>query len=150
MTTLLSPSDDTDEYASMDPIGDADFIMSLLQYNFKIHWARRLPFSLWLHAAWLMIDTTRTATLNAFYAWAKAYTNGAVYFVTASQLIQWTQNPVPLSQMPNWGPLQCDWAFNSSKTKSETCNGLDDDLSTSRVYWYLLHQLRHVHRWSNR
>jgi hypothetical protein len=135
MTTLLSPSDDS-EWASMDPVGDADFIMELLQYNFKIHWEARLPFGLWLHAAWLLIDTSRTATLNAFYAWAKAYTNNTAYFVTPAQLIKWVQNPVPLSQMQSWSELQCPWAFNSSSDRSETCNGLDDNLSNQFNFSY--------------
>jgi hypothetical protein len=128
MTFLLNPMDDT-PYSSTDPQGDANFIMSLLQYNFKIHWANRLPFGVHIRGAWLLSDQTRIATLNSFFAWAKDYTQNSVYFITPGKLVKWVQNPVPLSQMSSWSELQCAWAFNSSSVKSESCNGLDDNLS---------------------
>jgi len=128
MTFLLSPVDGT-PYSSTDPQGDPDFLMSLLQYNFKIHWANRLPFGVYIRGAWFLSDPTRINTLNAFFAWARSYTQNAVYFITPGKLVKWVQNPVPLSGMPSWNELQCDWEFGASSKKGEICNGLDDNLS---------------------
>jgi hypothetical protein len=87
MTTLLDPKTD-EEFASMDPAtASSDELMALLQYNFKVHYAARIPWGLWLHAAWFMTGADRDVTLNKFLEWTKTYTNNNVWFVTAAQLI---------------------------------------------------------------
>ncbi|KAJ3154270.1 hypothetical protein HDU89_008337 [Geranomyces variabilis] len=126
------------DYASMDPSGPPEFLMDLLQYNFKLHWDNgRLPFGLWLHPAWFMDDPAhdRIALLTEFYAWVKKYTDNQTWFVTAAQLIEWTQNPIGLDKPDALADMfDCPWedpveAYNASRTSVEVCNGIDDNLS---------------------
>ncbi|KAJ3173264.1 hypothetical protein HDU88_004726 [Geranomyces variabilis] len=126
------------DYASMDPPGTPEFLMDLMQHNFKLHWDNgRLPFGLWLHPAWFMDDPAhdRIALLTDFYAWVKKYTDNQTWFVTAAQLIEWTRNPIGLDKPDALADMfDCPWedpveAFNASHTSVEVCNGIDDNLS---------------------
>ncbi|KAJ3162792.1 hypothetical protein HDU86_003766 [Geranomyces michiganensis] len=137
MNSLLTPADGYD-YASMDPAGTPEFLMDLLQYNFKLHWNNgRLPFGLWLHPAWFLDDPVkdRIDFLTEFYAWVKNYTNNQTWFVTATQLIEWTRNPIGLDQPDALAEMfSCPWtdpvkAFNASPSAVEVCNGVDDNLN---------------------
>ncbi|KAI9006228.1 hypothetical protein BC832DRAFT_526221, partial [Gaertneriomyces semiglobifer] len=114
-------------YGTMDPPGTPEFLMELLQHNFRIHWeGTRTPMGLWLHVAWFMQDENadRLALLNDFIAWTRVYTNNQVYYVTGSQLIEYMRNPVSLQDMQTSNIFECP---DPTYSTVEVCNGLDDD-----------------------
>jgi LysM repeat protein len=61
----------------------------------------RAPFGLYIHTPWFNKDTIEGT--NRFLEYALQLEG--VYAVTARQVIEWMQDPVPISQMDDW--LQC-------------------------------------------
>ncbi|KAI8825603.1 uncharacterized protein EV422DRAFT_513491, partial [Fimicolochytrium jonesii] len=130
MNTLMDPATGT-ALSSMDPPGDPAFLQNLFRHNFKLHWENgRLPFGVWLHAAWFLEDPVndRMAILTEFFDWARSYTNNAVWFVTPTQLLTWLQNPIGLDAMQSSSLFACPWQdARGDANKTEICNGVDDN-----------------------
>jgi LysM repeat protein len=80
----------------------ADALEELLRTNFDFSYnGNRAPFGLYIHTPWFNKDTIEGT--NRFLEYALQLEG--VYAVTARQVIEWMQDPVPISQMDDW--LQC-------------------------------------------
>ncbi|KDR85820.1 hypothetical protein GALMADRAFT_132466 [Galerina marginata CBS 339.88] len=58
--------------------------------------------------------------INAFLDWAQQQQN--VWIVSNIQLLQWVQNPVPVSQLSSFAPLKC--TSPQVDTSQKICNGI--------------------------
>ena len=77
------------------------------------------PHSNFLHS--LLENSTRTDALNDFIDWIFNVSNGDVWFVTGSQVIDFMRDPQPISA---YAPPGCS---SRDLEVAETCNGLDDN-----------------------
>ncbi|KAI7837264.1 hypothetical protein COHA_008878 [Chlorella ohadii] len=80
----------------------ADALEELLRTNFDFSYnGNRAPFGLYVHTPWFTKDTIEGT--NRFLEYALQL--DGVYAVTVRQVIEWLQDPVPVSEMDAW--LQC-------------------------------------------
>lgn len=101
------PDEDGNNAWSMDveskDVKSADALFELLKKDFDAAYAgNRAPFPLFVHAPWFTFDNIEASTRFIEYAQEKE----GVWFVTASQLLDWMKNPVPISQMNT--TMTCD------------------------------------------
>ncbi|KAI3438445.1 hypothetical protein D9Q98_000875 [Chlorella vulgaris] len=94
----------------------ADDLFTLLQQNFNDSYnGNRSPFGLYVHTPWA-VNSSVQAT-NQFLDWALGLND--TYVVTMRQVIEWMQNPVPVSEMDAW--LTCKPVDLSKSPGSERC-----------------------------
>ncbi|KAJ3191788.1 hypothetical protein HK101_007413 [Irineochytrium annulatum] len=116
--------------ALMDPGGDHVTLLAAFKRNFlDYHYNQnRAPFGIWLHAAWILEDPTRIAgVLHPFMDWVNEVTNNSTYFVTASQLIAWMQNPVGIDGIRNHASTSCSPRPPVMPGRETQCDGLDNN-----------------------
>lgn len=65
----------------------------------------RAPLPFYVHLSWFE-GGNRTEDGGRFIEYALS--NPDVYFVTFSQMIEWMEDPVPVSAMPQWLQLRCE------------------------------------------
>jgi hypothetical protein len=81
----------------------------IMKYNFDAAYGgNRAPLPFFVHVAWF--TPARIADMQRFVAYALAKRD--TYFVTISQLLEWTAAPVPVDQMPAWLARRCGGADN--------------------------------------
>ena len=114
-----------DNAYAMDPCDMSKIpcnVYNLMKSNFELAYnGNRAPVPLYVHSPWLA-EPKNMKDVQKFITWARKEHPNDVYFVTMHQLIQWLENPVPLSQMDEW--LGCVAGGNAagaaSKPKSTT------------------------------
>ncbi|XP_076053302.1 chitin deacetylase-like 5 isoform X8 [Oratosquilla oratoria] len=100
---------------------DAEGVYKMIIKNFERHYTtNRAPFGLYYHAAWF----TKPHHKEGFLAFLDTITAmDDVYLVTTNTALEWTRNPVPLSQARNYPPFQCDYKDRPPKcNKPKVCN----------------------------
>ncbi|XP_055346631.1 uncharacterized protein LOC129594093 isoform X2 [Paramacrobiotus metropolitanus] len=86
--------------------GDADEVYQLLMNNFKRHYeTNRAPFGMYYHSAWF-IHNYHMEGFKKFLDTVLSMPD--VWVVSASQVIQWIQNPTPLSVINQFEPWSCN------------------------------------------
>ena len=94
-----------DNAYAMDPCDAAKSkcdILELLKSNFDLAYTgNKAPVPIYVHSPWLQ-EPGNMKKVQAFITWARETHPNDTYFVTMHQLVQWLQNPVPLSQMNDW------------------------------------------------
>ncbi|KAI0800503.1 hypothetical protein C8Q74DRAFT_1191034 [Fomes fomentarius] len=102
--------------------------LEYLKSTFNAHYnGKRQPIGLYTHPIHVSLSvpgsTASKATIkmiNDFLDWAQQQQN--TWIVSSEQLLAWVRNPVPLSQLDNFGPLKCSTpAVDSSM---QICNGI--------------------------
>lgn len=95
----------------------------LLQENFERHYyTNRAPFGIYMHSVWLETE----AHLRGLQTFIRdMVARGDVYFVTASQVIDWMKTPTKLAYINNFKPWSCNdkprrWVC--SEGASTTCH----------------------------
>lgn len=90
---------------ALDPCDNSKIpcnVFNLLKSNFELAYTgNRAPVPLYVHSPWLE-QSKNMKDVQKFITWARQEHPNDVYFVTMHQLIQWLQNPVPVSQMDEW------------------------------------------------
>lgn len=77
-------------------------VYELLKSNFEMAYSgNRAPVPLFVHSPWLE-QPKNMKDVQRFISWARKEHPNDVYFVTMHQLVQWLENPVPLSKMNEW------------------------------------------------
>lgn len=101
--------------------------LNLLKLNFKLHYAKKLPFGLYTHLSTFVasgpIDPAHIAMFSDFYKWI-LLNYPDVWFVTNQQLIEWIKTPVSIDKMNSMFP--CVLPAVDPKN-SEICDGIDND-----------------------
>jgi peptidoglycan/xylan/chitin deacetylase (PgdA/CDA1 family) len=94
-----------DNAYAMDPCDAAKMkcdALELLKSNFDLAYTgNKAPVPIYVHSPWLQ-QPGNMKKVQAFITWARESHPNDTYFVTMHQLVQWLQNPVPLSQMNDW------------------------------------------------
>lgn len=91
-----------------------------LMKNFKRHYeSNRAPFGLYFHSAWFNTQHYRRGFLRFLDEIIK---NPDVYFVTKWQLLQWMQQPTPLSRIGSFRPFKCDYSDRKPCHRPTVCN----------------------------
>merc|ERR1711872_457529 len=101
----------------------------LLLNNFLRHYlTNRAPFPMFMHAGWFTASSYRWEALNDFIDTVPSQPD--VFFVTATDVIEWIKNPVPCEdELNNDKERTCkleglnDWSCNSKRvlSRSEVC-----------------------------
>lgn len=77
-------------------------VYGLLKSNFELAYSgNRAPVPLYIHSPWLE-QPDNMKDVQKFISWTRKEHPNDVYYVTMHQLVQWMENPVPLSQMNGW------------------------------------------------
>jgi len=85
-----------------------DSIQKIFTKNFLEHYtSSKAPFPLFFHAAWFFNRNHRKTAFLQFIDSILALPD--VYFVTSQELIEWTKNPVPISQMAQSPIFHCNF-----------------------------------------
>lgn len=102
---------------------DADGVYELIMKNFNRHYkSNRAPFSLYYHSAWF---TTQHHKRGFMKFLDEVLQMPDVYFVTTWQMLQWVRQPMPLDQLANFEPFQCNAAKRADISECKhptTCN----------------------------
>lgn len=106
---------------------DYDVALKNLQYSFNLHRRNKLPFGYYQHASTYVSSTPennalRTKLLKDFIEWTLTEFDD-VWYVTNNQLLDWMQDPVPLSDMQS--RLPC--LMPPTAGGPEICDGIDND-----------------------
>ena len=109
-----------DPSKSLDPLdpttvryGNASDVLALLKANFdQVYAGARSPIGLYIHVDWLSQPGFADLT-SEFIEYVNAFEDAR--FVTANQLVDWLESPVPASEMPP-KDLTCRTAFVPPKT----------------------------------
>lgn len=103
---------------SCSNILDGEQFYAFLNHNFDRHYTtNRAPLGLFYHAAWLK---NNPEMLDSFLFWIDETLSkyDDVYFVTATQVIQWIQKPKTSSESVSFAP----WKENCSPTGVQACS----------------------------
>ena len=86
--------------------------LELLKSNFELAYTgNRAPVPLYVHSPWLQ-EAGNMKDVQEFITWVRENHPTDTYFVTMHQLVQWMQNPVPISKMNEW--LGCTTGGNAA------------------------------------
>ncbi|CAK5266052.1 unnamed protein product [Mycena citricolor] len=102
--------------------------LAYLKSTFMDHYnGQRQPFGLYTHPIHLAYNypgiqapNSTINIVNEFLDWAQQLQN--VWIVSTEQVLKWVMNPVPLSQLDSFAPLQCSTPQIDNSTK--ICNGM--------------------------
>ncbi|VDD85287.1 unnamed protein product [Enterobius vermicularis] len=94
--------------AVVDLNATVDELYNLLSFNFeKAYFGNRAPYLLTLTADFLQLNAQNTGMLALQRFLNRITTNKDVYIVTIKQLIEWMQDPSPLSRIYQSNALRC-------------------------------------------
>ncbi|XP_071446370.1 chitin deacetylase 7-like [Hetaerina americana] len=109
-------------------IDNADDILQFMKDNFHRHYdGNKAPFPFFLHAAWFSALPDRFDAYNKFLDYLATLPD--VYIVGISQVIQWIQNPTPISNMGNF--WNC-WAIPEDTCVPSECRLIRQDTGEER------------------
>ncbi|KAG7100141.1 hypothetical protein E1B28_001921 [Marasmius oreades] len=108
-------------------VNDAE-TLEYMKDTFTAHYSgNRQPIGLYTHPIHLALNYPGVSVsnqtglmINTFLDWAQQQQN--VWIVSSAQLLAWTKNPVPVSQLDSFEPLKCSTPAIDSNTK--ICNGM--------------------------
>lgn len=87
------------------PVSEQDWLDFFME-NFNAHYTtNRSPFGIYSHSAWFYYGPQRASAMISFLNKLAAMKD--VYIVTHTQMLQWVQNPTPLSKIGDFGPWKC-------------------------------------------
>eukprot|EP00761_Pharyngomonas_kirbyi_P014363 gb/GECH01014393.1/.p1 GENE.gb/GECH01014393.1/~~gb/GECH01014393.1/.p1 ORF type:complete len:496 (+),score=106.61 gb/GECH01014393.1/:1-1488(+) len=122
---VLHDTETGNAVASMDPQNPQFDNYELYKANFdKKHKGNKSPFGIFLHTAWLH-RSDNAEKLAKFMEYASQYDD--VWFVTVSQLLQWMEDPMPLSKVRRHVDFGlCEPRYSREDQEKEVCDGLDN------------------------
>jgi len=108
---------------------DDNATLKYMQSTFTAHYnGNRQPFGLYTHPIHLATTypgveapTSTINMINTFLDWAQE--QAGVWIVSTEQMLAWTQNPVPLSQLDSFEPLKCE----SPQISQHICDGIPNN-----------------------
>ena len=90
------------------PVSEDDW-MQFFEDNFNAHYkTNRSPFGVYSHSSWFFGGKARVDALKKFLT--KLGSMQDVYIISHYQLLQWVQNPTPLSKIRDFKAWQCSAA----------------------------------------
>jgi hypothetical protein len=103
--------------------------LEYMKNTFTAHYnAQRQPIGLYTHpihvsSSYPGVNVAKSTIdmINAFLDWAQEQQN--VWIVSNEQLLAWVRNPVPVSQLNDFGPLKCS----TPKVDQKICNGIPEN-----------------------